>query len=150
MFDALREAIIRAIQAQDRLLSAWQSCRHVKDYSSLTNDDVELLYQLIYRKIYPANAFGALASCNVNRAIEALLNRYLGNAVHPDQGFGGFAYEMGCMLDDLKLSGGDEALRQLISHPRFNHEMLVDVRFRTALREALGLDEDGLLAWLQS
>lgn len=102
----------------------------------------------MYRKIYPINAFGVLAVCSVEKAIQALLTRYLGRGVSPDRGFGGFAFDMSSMLDDLKSAGGEIALRQLLDHPNFNPSLLTDDRFREALRESLGVDESTLQLWL--
>ena len=100
-FDHVREAARKAIESHDALLSAWRRYDALHAELPSAEGDIHLLEDLVYRKIYPSNAFEILARVDCDLAIAALLRRYLGRGVDYDRGFGGFIFEMGTMLSDL-------------------------------------------------
>ena len=137
MSEHLRQAAQQAIKSQTELLEAWRSWSQDRTITTFSPADVPLLRELIFRKIYPINAFDLLVQLDREAAVNALLSAYLGSEVDPDSGFGGFQFDMNSMLSDLVASGGDTALGNLIAHPDFNRRMLSDPRFITACCEAL-------------
>ena len=146
----LRAAASDALRSHDKLLEIW---RHV-DESKLARDatagDIEILRDLIIRRIYPVNAFCLLVQIDRDGAIEILLSRYLGTAVDPDTKFGGFEFELAAMLDDLQEVGGVECLERLIKHPTFSIGRIADPRVRRVFSDVLHIDEAQVNAWVQS
>src|SRR5262249_32155967 len=143
----LRSAARRALEVQDELLNAW---KHL-DPGDLTlldsAEDIDLLQELIRRRVYPVNAFAALANVARPAAIDLLFSRYLGHAVDPDTKFGGYVFELSAMLDDLYEAHGQSALRDLVHDPRFNRRLLNDDRVVAAFADALDLDVEQVCAW---
>jgi hypothetical protein len=148
MFDRVRKAALAALQAQDELLAAWREYSKQPDEVTLSESDAILLQQLVFRRIYPANAFKALVRYSLDDGISALLRRYLGSGVSPDNGFGGFVFDLSTMLTDLVEIGGEAALRHLIDHPGFNRAMLSEPRFIESACEALDMETGDWRAWL--
>lgn len=148
MSDHLRQAAQQAVKSQTELLEAWRSWSQDRATASFSAADVPLLQELIFRKIYPINAFELLVQLDREAAVNALLSAYLGSAVDPDSGFGGFQFDMNSMLSDLVTVGGDAALESLIAHADFNRRMLSDTRFITACCEALQIEPTARPAWL--
>lgn len=145
--EAWRSAAEHALQAHDELLDAWRRQKASVVLPHATSEDVELLRQLIVRKIYPVNAFEVLARIDHSAAIEVLLARYLGDGVDPDTKFGGFTFELSSMLDDLKEAHGQSALRSLIENPRFRRDLLMDPRVIEAFTNALDMSPDEFPHW---
>jgi hypothetical protein len=146
---ALRSAGQKALQIQDVLLKAWRNLNEDEQARASTPEDVELFRQLILRRIYPINAFAALAKVSPELARDMLLSRYVGKGVNPDCKFGGFSFELSNMLNDFRLAGGEQALRDLICHPHFNRENLKDPRVLEAFTEALDMEPEDILRWLE-
>jgi hypothetical protein len=115
-----------------------------------TQADVKWLRELMVRRIYPANAFELLARIDADAAIEALLDRHLGDGVDPDTKFGGYLFELATMLDDLVEIAGPDALRQLIQRDGFGRKHLSDRRVIAAFSDALDLDAQQWDTWLKS
>src|SRR5580704_3239967 len=134
--EGLRTAARQALKAQDDLLHAWRSLSPTDHDDFVKNGDLELLQQLIARRIYPINAFSVLVKCDKHAALEMLLARYLGDAVDPDTKFGGYVFELSSMIDDLRVAHGEVALRELIEHPRFNKLRLNDERVVEAMTDS--------------
>jgi hypothetical protein len=135
------------LEVQDELLSAW---KHLDpgDLSLLGSpEDINLLQELILRRIYPVSAFAALAKGARPAAVDLLFSRYLGHAVDPDTKFGGYAFELSAMLDDLREAHGQSALRDLVRDPRFNRHLLNDDRVVGAFAEALDIDVEQVCDW---
>ena len=147
MTGRLRQAARQAIAAHDELLEAWREWSR-EGKPPPTSDDLALLEELVYRKIYPINAFELLTRLDIEAAITSLLGRYLGLHISPDRGFGGFQFEMSSMLDDLVLVGGERAMLRLIHHPGFNQDMLLDPRFRASACASLQFDDAAFTSWL--
>lgn len=139
----------QALEVHDKLLNAWRALddRELRDLSSA--EDTEVLKQMIVRRIYPVNAFAALAVVDRQGAIDVLFSRYLGIGVDPDSKFGGYCFELSTMLDDLRESYGEAVLRELICDRRFNRNLLHDKRVLEAFMEALEIDHEGLTSWFQ-
>ena len=145
--EALRSAGRNALEAQDALLAAWRDLKP-EDVASLAGaPDVGLLVRLVERRIYAVPAFGALARIDITAARDVLLSRYLGRAVDPDRKFGGYAFELTAMLDDLRQAGGQEALTDLIDQPDFLPERLTDQRVIEAFSEALEIEPSRVPEW---
>jgi hypothetical protein len=143
----LRSAARRALEVQDELLNAW---KHLDpgDLSSLDSaEDIDLLQELIRRRIYPLNAFAALAKVARPAAFDLLFSRSLGHGVDPDTKFGGYAFELGAMLDDLCEAHGQSALSDLVHDPRFNRRLLNDDRVVAAFADVLDIDVEQVCAW---
>jgi hypothetical protein len=145
----LRSAGRRALEAQDELASVWKHLNEKEIAQAATPDDSELLCQLILRRIYPTNAFAALANVSPPVAQQMLLARYLGKGVDPDTKFGGFSYELSSMLDDFYMASGERGLRELVRHPQFDRNCLDDPRVVDALSEALKIRPEELPEWLR-
>jgi hypothetical protein len=148
--EGLRSLARQALEVQDRLLQAWTDlapgdCRCFDEPG-----DRELLEQLILRRIYPVNAFALLVQIDKQAAIDVLLRRYLGDTVDPDTKFGGYAFELSTMLDDLREAHGESALRELVNHPMFNKRRLNDDRVVEAFTDSLGIDKSRLSEWLKA
>jgi hypothetical protein len=147
--EALRSAGRNALEAQDALLAAWRDLKP-EDFASLAGGpDVGLLVRLIERRIYPVPAFGALARIDITAARDVLLSRYLGRAVDPDRKFGGYAFELAAMLDELSQAGGQEALMDLIDQPDFSPEGLADQRVVEAFSDALEIGPSRVPEWIR-
>jgi hypothetical protein len=147
--EALRSAGRNALEAQDALLAAWRDLKP-EDFASLTGgSDVGLLVRLIERRIYAVPAFVALARIDITAARDVLLSRYLGRAVDPDRKFGGYAFELAAMLDELRQAGGEEALMDLIDQPDFSPERLTDQRVVEAFSEALEIGPSRVPEWIR-
>ncbi len=145
----LRDAARTALAAQDQLLNAWRSIP-AGDYPTFSEaTDVELLKLLIWRRIYPLNAFGALVRIDKNAAVDILMTLYLGRAVDPDTKYGGYVFELSTMLDDLRETYGAEVLCEVIKHPMFDRERISDKRVIEAFSDALGLDASCFSHWLE-
>jgi hypothetical protein len=143
----LRSAGKRAVQVQDELLNAWKQL-DPGDLSLLDSpEDISLLQELIFRRVYPVNAFAALAKVARPIAVDLLFSRYLGHAVDPDSKFGGYAFELGAMLDDLREAHGQAALRDVVRDPRFNRQLLNDDRVLGAFADALDIDVEQVCEW---
>lgn len=143
----VRAAGRRTLEVQDELLSAW---RHLDpgDLSLLGSpEDINLLQELIRRRIYPLNAFAALVKVARPAAVDVLFSRYLGHTVDPDTKFGGYAFELGTMLDDLCDAHGQLALRDLVRDSRFTRRLLDDDRVVGAFAEALDIDLEQVSDW---
>ncbi len=148
-FDELRDAGNQALMAHDTLLMVWRGVQEAQLVQTATPEDMLLLRDLIYRRIYPVNAFGLLVRIDQKIAIEVLLSRYLGKAVDPDSKFGGFEFELEAMLDDLHELGGAELLKRIVTHPDFEIERINDSRVRRSLSAVLHLEEQEILQWVQ-
>jgi hypothetical protein len=147
--DDLRSAGRRALEVQDELLSAWKRL-DPGDLSLLGSpEDINLLQELILRRIYPVNAFAALAKVASRAAVDMLFSRSLGHAVDPDTKFGGYAFELSAMLDDLREVQGESALRDLVRDPRFNRHLLNDDRVVGAFADALDIDIEAFCDWMR-
>jgi hypothetical protein len=147
--EALRSAGRSALEAQDALLAAWRDLKP-EDIASLAGGpDVGLLVRLIERRIYAVPAFGALARIDITAARDVLLSRYLGRVVDPDRKFGGYAFELAAMLDELCQAGGHEALMDLIDQPDFSPERLTDQRVIEAFSEALEIEPSRVPEWIR-
>jgi hypothetical protein len=147
--EALRSAGRNALEAQDALLAAWRDLKP-EDVASLAGaPDVGLLVRLIERRIYAVPAFGALARIDITAARDVLLSRYLGRVVDPDRKFGGYAFELATMLDELRQAGGQEALTDLIDQPDFSSERLTDRRVIEAFSEALEMEPSRVPEWIR-
>lgn len=146
----LRLAAIAAIQTQDDLLNAWRAFDEQSEDFVLSEEDIGLLRILVFRKIYPINAFALLSRSHLDSALEILLSRYLGQNVDPDRGFGGVVYDLGSMLTDIYSIGGEPAILRLITHAQFNTVMLSENRFIESLAIALDKDESEVIQWLAS
>lgn len=142
---AFRRAAANALEACDALDEALR--RLDRD---LEPADIPVLEQLIVRRIEVLRPFERLAALDLQAARKVLLDRWLGHGVDPDTKFGGYTFELGVMLDDLRVVGGDDALRGLIADPRFARERLSDPRVLDALGEALDLTRDGVVRWLSA
>ena len=112
--------------------------------------DIELLCELITRRIYPVNAFELLARIDLNAAFRVLLDLYVSSQVNPDRKFGGYYFELSIMLDDLKEIGGEQALRRLLALDRFDRRKLADHRVVDAFSEALEIEPEEFQTWLAS
>src|ERR1700753_330599 len=104
--EALRSAARDALEAQDALLAAWSTLDRKVLPSLAEAPDVSLLVRLIERRIYAVPAFGALTRVDITAARNVLLSRHLGRVVDPDRKFGGYAYELAAMLEDMRRAGG--------------------------------------------
>lgn len=103
--EALQSAGRNAFEAQDALLAEWRDLKP-EDFARLAGaPDVGLLVNLIERRIYVVSAFVALARIDITAARDVFLSRYLGRAVDPDRKFGGCAFELAPMLDELCQAG---------------------------------------------
>jgi hypothetical protein len=143
----LRAAGRRALEVQDELLSAWKRL-DPDDLRLLGSpEDLDLLQELILRRIYPVNAFAALVKVSRHAAVDMLFSRYLGHPVDPDTKFGGYAFELSAMLDDLREAHGEAALRDLIGDPRFHRHLLNDDRVVSAFADALDTDVEHFCEW---
>ncbi len=147
--DGLREAMIAALLAQDNLLAAWQKIEPAALASMNTPTDIDRLRQLIIRGIYPVNAFEAMARNDLAAATDILLSRYLGVGVDPDRKFGGYAFELDSMLDDLREVGGEHALRSLVTHEHFARHLFNDRRVVEAFASALNIPADRFQDWVE-
>ena len=146
---ALRNAAARAVTSHDELLTIWRNLDSSQIAGECTPDDVQLLQELVRRRIYPINAFELLARADREAAIDTLLSRYVGVHVDPDRKFGGYSFELESMIEDLVNVHGDAALRELIARPQFEAARLRDHRVQAALCQALEIDEPALRAWLE-
>lgn len=146
----LRSAAEQAMTAEAALFEVLRELPVAEAARNCTAADVAWLRELIIRRIYPANAFELLAHIDVNMAIEALLDRYLGEFVCPDTKFGGYSFELATMLGDLVEIAGPDALRQLLRCDGFGRKHLKDRRVIDAFSEALDIDEKQWEAWLIS
>ena len=145
---ALREASLLALQAQDALLAAWRRTPLDALLQAAGPDDVRLFRELVVRRIYPLNAFEALVRINPTAVVEVLLSRYVGSGVDPDRKFGGYSFELSGMLGDLAEVCGESALGDLVAHPRFNPRLFADRRFVESLADALSVEPDRIGPWL--
>jgi hypothetical protein len=148
--EGLRSAARQALEAQDQLLNAWRSLDSSDLDSLCEQDDLELLKQLILRRIYPVNAFAVLARVDKYAAIDVLISLYLGDSVDPDRKFGGYTFELSSILDDLREIHGETALRELIDHPKFNKIRLSDSRVIEAFSDSLDIDASLFSGWLEN
>jgi hypothetical protein len=148
--DDLRAAAIEALHAHDRLLELWRQVQEVDLASVASVEDVRLLRELIIRRIYPVNAFGLLVRIDQAAAIDILLSRYVGITVDPDSKFGGFEFELGTMLDDLREVGGTDRIVQLIQNPNFAIERIAEPRFQRVFGQVLELGEEQTVAWARA
>jgi hypothetical protein len=146
--DQLRRAIQQALLAQDELLKIWEQTDINAVAPQLTSDDLDLLKQLVIRRIYPANAFEYIVRLDRPAAVELLLSRYVGECVDPDSKFGGYLFELSIMLDDMRATYGDQALIELVQDPRFCQEMLSERRVLKAFSEALDISMKECELWL--
>jgi hypothetical protein len=146
----LRDAARRAICVNDELSEAWRNLPYADAPNVASRDDVPLLCELIKYRILPANAFGLLVRLDLEAAVEMLLRRYIGESVDPDRKFGGFQYELTCMLIDLVEVRGQSQLRSLLTHPEFNSQLFADDRLLTSISEAMDIDTDQARVWLES
>jgi hypothetical protein len=148
MFDRVRAAALAALQAQDELLLTLRDYNKSSDGNPLSGDDVELLRQLVFRKIYPVSAFGVLVKQDQTVASATLMARYLGSGVDADRGFGGFVFDLSTILSDLVEVRGEQCLLDLVKHPQFNKDLLNDSRFVECLSFALDIDAGEISAWI--
>jgi hypothetical protein len=146
----LRDAARRAIGVNDELSEAWRNLPDADAPKVASRDDVPLLCELIKLRILPANAFGLLVRLDLEAAVEMLLRRYVGEGVDPDRKYGGFEYELSCMLRDLVEVRGPSQLRKLLTHPEFNSRLFADDRLLTSISEALDINTDQVHGWLES
>jgi hypothetical protein len=146
--EALRLAARRAIEAHDELSAQWRSSQSAS-ICLQSAEDVELLKQLVLRRIDPVNAFAALCRIDKSGAIAVLLRRYIGEGVDPDRKFGGFGSELWIMLDDLCEEHGEDALRDLVHHPQFNRSALRDPRVVEAFADSLDIEVGKFPDWLK-
>lgn len=148
--EKLRSAAEQAMAAEAALFEVWRELPVAEVAQCCTAADAAWLREIMIRRIYPANAFELLAHIDVNMAIEALLDRYLGEFVGPDTKFGGYSFEISTMLSDLAEIAGTDALRQLLRHDGFGRKHLQDRRVIEAFSEALDIDEKQWETWLKS
>lgn len=142
---AMRQALI----AHDELLRAWRACEPGDLAALAGSDGIELLRQMVRRRIYPVNAFGALVQLDQAIAVDLLMDLYLGQGVNPDTKFGGFTFELWVMLDDLRELSGEAALRLVASDPRVNDGRLEDHRVIEAFAMALDVSDAEARQWLR-
>lgn len=147
--DTLRDAIAAALSAQDDLLEVWQRIDPTSLAAMNTPGDIEKLTQLIIRRIYPLQAFEALARIEPSAATDMLLSRYLGVGVDPDRKFGGYSFELEAMLDDLREIAGEKALIGLVRHQQFAKDRLKDRRVLDAFAEALNIPAERVQDWAE-
>jgi hypothetical protein len=148
--EGLRSAARQALEAQDKLLHAWRSLTSA-DYNFFDKcRDIDIMKQLVWRRIYPINAFAVLVKIDKYAALDLLLTLYLGDTVDPDAKFGGYVFELSSMLDDLREACGETVLRELINHPKFNKRRLNDSRVVEAFTDSLDIDPTHFIDWLKS
>ncbi|HET6878805.1 MAG TPA: hypothetical protein VFI31_01470 [Pirellulales bacterium] len=148
--EELRTAAADAMTASKGLFEVWRELPVSEVAQCCTQADVGWLRELIIHRIYPVNAFELLAHIDVDSAIEALLDRYLGEAVSPDTKFGGYSFELDTMLDDLVEIAGPDALKRLVQRNGFGRKHLNDRRVTDAFADALNLDAKQWNTWLKS
>lgn len=148
LFD-FRTIATEALKAHDALMRIWRELPPAM-FAESSHDDVKLLKELIHRRIYPCNAFEILAHLDQDAAIEMLLRCYFGNHVNPDTKFGGFEFEIGLMLDDLRSICGIEQVVRLVNEPDFALALLDDPRVRRVFSEVLAISENEVSSWVQS
>lgn len=146
----LRDAARQAMAADTSLSRIWRDLPVAEVAEVCTSADAAWLRELMIRRIDPVNAFELLAHIDLNAAIEALLDRHLGEGVDPDRKFGGYSSELSIMLDDLVEIAGPDALRQLLRREGFGRKHLKDRRVIEAFSEALDIDEKQWETWLNS
>jgi hypothetical protein len=142
---AFRRAAAQALEANDAL---HQANRGLAFSTRLEPSDIPVLRELIVRRIDVLPAFSRLVILDPQAARKVLLDRWLGYGVDPDTKYGGYAFELSSMLDDLREAGGDAALREVISDPRFARERLSDPRVLDSLGFALDKTSAQVKRWL--
>lgn len=146
--DNLQKAAELALRAADGLLLAWRQL-DAEDHELIGKFiDPAVLRKLVYRRLYPVNAFAAIARADKGAAIDILIEWYLGDTVDPDSKFGGYSFELESMLDDLREKWGELGLRELIAHPNFNKDRLKDRRVIEAFAATLDMDDGQFVEWL--
>lgn len=150
LVETFRSMAADAISSHDAIMELWRKLPVAETARHCDQTDVELLSKLIKYRIYPANAFELLARVDLDRALEALLRRYVGVGVSADRKFGGYYFELSVMIDDLKEIAGEQALRRLISLDGFDRGKLTDPRVVSSFTDALDIEPKDFNQWLDS
>jgi len=143
------QAARRATDASSELQELWREIPEDAFLGVQEREVSELLWKLIYYRISPAAAFGALRKCDMSRARDALIRFYVGKGLNPDRKYGGYVFELDTMIGDLFEEGGETALRLLVNDAQFDPEKFSDPRVIGVFAEVLDIEPAEVLPWYQ-
>jgi hypothetical protein len=127
-----------AIKAQKSFFETWGKTERITE---LTDQEIKVIKEAFILRIHPLLCFDMIVKANKGKAIELLLDWYLGKGVCPETKHGGYESELNVMLNDLSEFHGIEALSELLNSDNFDKGKLNDPRVLRSFQEALEIED---------